>query len=107
MELEPNDDVTMLSDKELLDSVEKLLCSPGFIDLDLGYDAASRTFYAGSEVASSLRDILRRVLRENRPSGVSLKDVVGRSCLSAGAGARAESVEKGQSDGYLTQLPLG
>jgi hypothetical protein len=70
------EEVSALSDTELLDSIEQLLCAPGFIDLALGYDHESGEFYAGCEAGRSLRDLLRSVLVQNRPSGVTLQDLL-------------------------------
>jgi hypothetical protein len=69
-------EVSALSDTQLLDCIEQLLCTPGFIDLALGYDHESREFYAGCEAGKSLRDLLRTVLVHNRPSGVALQDLL-------------------------------
>jgi hypothetical protein len=103
---DPHDDTVMLSDKELLDSIEKLLRAPGFVDLCLGYDPASETFYAGSEIAGGLRDVLRRVLRENRPNGLSLRDLIGHSCSSSRSrSVGPETSDKSQSgDNYASHL---
>ncbi len=104
-----DDDPAMLSDKELLDSIERLLCMPGFIDLCLGYDSASNTFYAGGEVSGGLRDVLRRVLRENRPSGLSLQDLTGHhSCSTShgGTGCAENREKRTAAEIYLTQVPL-
>ncbi len=69
------EDLTMLSDNELLDSIEKLLRAPGFVDLCLGYDSETGCFYAGCEAGKGIRDVLRRVLLENRPAGTSLAEL--------------------------------
>ncbi|MGC2659731.1 MAG: hypothetical protein WA324_17365 [Bryobacteraceae bacterium] len=61
-----------LSDTELLNALELLLRHPGFYDLSLSYDAEERKFYAGWEVGTDLRDVLRTVLTRNRPAGLSL-----------------------------------
>jgi hypothetical protein len=69
-------EVNALSDTELLDSIEKLLCKPDFLDLALGFDHETREFYAGCEAGRTLREVLRTVLLENRPAGVPLREVI-------------------------------
>jgi hypothetical protein len=101
-----DEDPAMLSDKELLDSIERLLSMPGFIDLCLGYDAASNTFYAGGEVATGLRDVLRRVLRENRPSGLSLHDLTVHSCPTSHDGIGCAENRQTACEIYPRQVPL-
>ena len=69
-------EVNALSDTELLDSIEKLLCNPDFLDLALGFDHEAREFYAGCEAGRTLREVLRTVLLENRPTSVPLREVI-------------------------------
>lgn len=67
-----NSDRFSLSDTELLDALEMLLRHPDFYDLSLSYDREEGRFYAGWEVGSDLREVLRTVLMRNRPAGLSL-----------------------------------
>ncbi|HEX4810109.1 MAG TPA: hypothetical protein VH325_14315 [Bryobacteraceae bacterium] len=68
-----NNDRLSLSDTELLDALEMLLRHPEFYDLSVGYDSEESRFYAGWEVGTDLRDVLRTVLLHNRPAGLPLK----------------------------------
>ena len=65
-----------LSDTELLNALETLLRHPSFYDISLSYDSEERKFYAGWEVGTDLRDVLRTVLTRNRPAGVSLNSLL-------------------------------
>jgi hypothetical protein len=69
-------EVNALSDTELLDSIENLLCKPDFLDIALGFDHETHEFYAGCEAGRNLREVLRTVLLQNRPTGVTLHEVI-------------------------------
>jgi len=71
-----NSDRFSLSDTELLDALEMLLRHPDFYDLALSYDREEGRFYAGWEVGSDLREVLRTVLMRNRPAGLSLNTLL-------------------------------
>jgi hypothetical protein len=62
----------LLSDTELLNALELLLRHPDFYDLSLSFDSEDGRFYAGWEVGTDLRDVLRTVLMRNRPAGLPL-----------------------------------
>ena len=65
-------DRSSLSDTELLNALELLLRHPEFYDLSLSFDSEEGKFYAGWEVGTDLRDVLRTVLMRNRPAGLPL-----------------------------------
>lgn len=71
-----NSDRFSLSDTELLDALELLLRHPDFYDLSLSFDREEGRFYAGWEVGSDLREVLRTVLMRNRPAGLSLNTLL-------------------------------
>ena len=70
--------VNCLTDTGLLDAVERLIQHRSFVDLDLGYESGSKKFYAGCEYADDLRGLLRTVLVSNRPTEVTLGELVSR-----------------------------
>ncbi|HEX4230695.1 MAG TPA: hypothetical protein VHZ07_18610 [Bryobacteraceae bacterium] len=65
-----------MSDTELLDALELLLRHPDFYDLSLSFDSEDGRFYAGWEVGTDLRDLLRTVLMRNRPAGLALNTLL-------------------------------
>jgi predicted heme/steroid binding protein len=71
-----NNDRYFLSDTEILDALERLLRHPDFYDISLSFDSGEGKFYAGWEVGSDLRDVLRTVLMRNRPAGLSLNTLL-------------------------------
>lgn len=105
---QPDDLAVRLSDKELLDEVEKLLGATGFIDLCLGYDPTSGTFYAGGVIASNLRDVLRRVLSENSPGALSAGEMTACSCSGSKSNTtvRSDTDLTLSSELYSTAFPL-
>ena len=59
-------------ERGLLNSLETLMCSPHFMDLELGYDHKTREFYAGCETGKDLRQLLFSiVLNHSTQSRVS------------------------------------
>ncbi|HWF45603.1 MAG TPA: hypothetical protein VG168_01250 [Bryobacteraceae bacterium] len=77
----------LLSDTELLDALELLLRHPQFYDLSLSFDSEDGRFYAGWEVGTDLRDVLRTVLMRNRPAGLPLNALLP-SLIQQGTGAQ-------------------
>ncbi len=62
----PADPIRAFSDTELLDQFESMLRNFGTLDLCLGCDPATKTFYAGSKTGPSLREVLMTALVTGR-----------------------------------------
>jgi hypothetical protein len=103
-----------LSDTELLDALQLLLRHPDFYDLSLSFDSEDGRFYAGWEVGTDLRDVLRTVLMRDRPSGLPLNALLP-SLIQQGKdgqngnhdlGLGHESTRTGKSVGTAAEIVL-
>lgn len=103
-----------LSDTELLNALEVLLRHPDFYDLALSFDSEDGRFYAGWEVGTNLRELLRTVLMRNRPAGLPLQSLLP-SLIQQGKASQngthdvelcQESARNGKSSGTTAEIVL-
>lgn len=103
-----------LSDTELLNALEVLLRHPDFYDLALSFDSEDGRFYAGWEVGTNLRELLRTVLMRNRPAGLPLQSLLP-SLIQQGKASQngthdvelcQESARNGKSSGPTAEIVL-